>query len=191
MHIGEQLKRLVSLVRQRNAVDGEIAKIIGRPVTAGHLPEAIAAVVFDIALHQSAVHKGSDGVFASGLHIGKSVDIKRYSDKDLLGMPDESKSDFYEKLPEFYLVFAGPRKAATSSRGTTAPWNIHSVHLFDAAHLVRKLRERSPRPHIAGSTSVAIGYWNEAEIYPRTNPAFPLTEDQRDALALFSEAAVG
>jgi hypothetical protein len=39
---------------------------------------------------------------------------------------------------------------------------------------------------IGVASSVRAQHWEAAEIYPRHNPAFPLTEEQRDLLALFS-----
>ncbi|MDE2836537.1 MAG: hypothetical protein OXL97_03385 [Chloroflexota bacterium] len=186
-----EIERLASLIRQRNAVDNQISAVIGRPVHAGHLAEAITAKIFNIDLHESAAHKGNDGIFTGGSYVGKTVDIKGYSSKDTLGMPDEGKTGFDESLPDFYLVLAGPRKSAISSRGATAPWTIHSVHLFDARALVEKLRKRRPPPKINEATSIALEYWDAAEIYPRNNPVFPLTESQREMLALFSEASVG
>lgn len=49
------LARAASLLRERNAIDAELARLIQRPMTSGHLGEWIAAQVFDIELEVSAV----------------------------------------------------------------------------------------------------------------------------------------
>jgi hypothetical protein len=54
------------LLRARNAIDAEIASIIGRPMTSGHLGEWIAARIFDIELEPSATATATDGRFSSG-----------------------------------------------------------------------------------------------------------------------------
>jgi hypothetical protein len=57
------LEQLAGLLRHRNAIDEEIAGIIGRPMTAGHLGEWIAARVFQVELERSAVAAAVDGRF--------------------------------------------------------------------------------------------------------------------------------
>ena len=175
-----RMKHLASLIRHRNAVDKEIATVIGRPAQTGHIGEFIVAQVFDVELHASAVQKGSDGRFTNAPHEGKTVDIKYYSKL-------ESSLDINtDSPPDFYLVLTGPRTNAASSRGTTRPWIIESAYLFDAAALISRLTAK-----IGIATSVRREFWEEAEIYPRSNPNFLLTQTQRDTLALFSETAVG
>ena len=174
------MKHLASLIRHRNAVDKEIAAVIGRPAQTGHIGEFIVAQVFDVELHDSAVQKGSDGRFTNASHEGKTVEIKYYPKLEgLLDMKTDSQ-------PDFYLVLTGPRATAVSSRGTTRPWVIESAYLFDAAALISRLTTK-----IGIATSVRREFWDEAEIYPRRNPNFMLTQAQRDTLALFTEAAVG
>ena len=68
-----ELQRLASLLVQRNAIDGEIAAVLGRPAHPGHIGEFVVASIFDITLNISAIQKGTDGHFASGALAGKSV----------------------------------------------------------------------------------------------------------------------
>ena len=75
----DQLRRLASLIEQRNLVEGEIAATIGRPAHPGHIGEFVAAAIFDIGLVESATHKGIDGHFTRGPLAGRSVNIKKYS----------------------------------------------------------------------------------------------------------------
>ena len=174
----DQLRRLASLVKQRNAVDQEIAGVLGRPAHTGHLGEFIAAHVFRIALLESASHKGIDGHFTARPLAGRSVNIKFATKNDgLLNMNLDSP-------PDFYLVMTGPRTQPASSRATTSPWVISSVFLFDAPDLVQRLIERGVKIGIA--TSVARRFWGEAEIYPRqSNHALRLTPEQRSWIKLF------
>jgi len=62
----EPIKRIAELLRERNALDAEIAAIVHRPMTSGHPGEWIASQVFDIELKPSAVAAASDGRFRSG-----------------------------------------------------------------------------------------------------------------------------
>jgi len=72
----EGVEALADLLRRRNELDADIALLIGRPATQGHIGEFIAAKVFGIELEAGATHKASDGRFASGPLAGKSVDVK-------------------------------------------------------------------------------------------------------------------
>src|SRR5260370_21687909 len=56
----DSLARAAALLRERNAIDAELARLIQRPMTSGHLAEWIAAQVFDIELAASAVAAGLD-----------------------------------------------------------------------------------------------------------------------------------
>lgn len=56
--VDESLARVAVLLRDRNAIDSGISRVINRPVTAGHLGEWIASPVFDIALEESAAAEG-------------------------------------------------------------------------------------------------------------------------------------
>ncbi len=175
-----QLRRLASLIKQRNAVDQGIAAILDRPAHAGHLADFIAASVFRVALVESASQKGMDGHFTDGPLAGRSVNIRFASKNDgLLNVNLDSP-------PDCYLVMTGPRTQPVSSRGTTSPWVISSVFLFDASDLVRRLNERGVKIGIA--TSVARHFWDNAEIYPRpSNPMLRPTPEQRSLLEMFGE----
>jgi Family of unknown function (DUF6998) len=174
----DDLERLADLVRRRNSVGEEICGIIDRPALVGHVGEFIAARIFGIALVSSASHKAIDGHFRDGSLGGRSVNIKWYGRQE--GLLDITPKE----LPDFYLVLAGPRGAAESSRGEARPWAIESVFLFDAECLVAVLRERSLKLGVA--TSVRRELWREAEIFPRPmQPALVPTEEQRGLLSLF------
>ena len=170
------LERLAALLKQRNAIDRGIAGILDRPALSGHFGEFVASRVFDIELHDSAVRKDSDGRFASGPHAGKTVQVKFYAKRE--GVLDMST----DVQPHFYIVLTGPWTPAVSSRGTTRPWVIEAAYLFDGPSLVSRL---AGKVKIGVATSVRNAFWDEAEIYPRNNPAFPLSPAQRDMLALF------
>ena len=176
----DRLRRLSSLVKQRNAVDQEISAILDRPAHTGHLADFIAARIFQIALLESASHKGMDGHFTDGPLAGRSVNIRFASKNDgLLNMNLDSP-------PDFYLVMTGPKTQPASSRGTTSPWVISSAFLFDASDLLQRLNKRGVKIGIA--TSVARYFWDEAEIYPRpSNPVLRPTSEQRSLLDMFRE----
>ncbi len=176
----EQMQRLAELVQQKNYADGKIAEVIGRPTIPGHFGDFVGAEIYGVELHASAVQKGSDGCFAGGRLSGATVNIKYYPKNE--GVLDIA----IDGAPEYYLVLTGPRSAAVSSRGKTRPWVIEAVYLFETASLIRGLTSK-----IGIATSVRREFWDAAEIYPRRNPSFPLTEIQREMLAMFSEASIG
>ena len=60
------MAHVADLLRQRNSIDADLAAVISRPVTAGHLGEWIASRIFDIGLEESAAAQGLDGRFRSG-----------------------------------------------------------------------------------------------------------------------------
>lgn len=98
----DSLARAAALLRERNAIDAELARIIQRPMTSGHLGEWIAAQVFDIELEASAVAAGIDGRFRSGPLQGRSVNIKWYLKRE--GMLDTTEC----AALDYYLVLTGP-----------------------------------------------------------------------------------
>lgn len=166
------------LIKTKNDNDYRIAQLINRPAQIGHVGEFIASKIFDINLEESAVHKSIDGYFQRGPLIQRSVNIKWYTKQQaMLDITPES-------LPDYYLVLTGPVSPAISSRGSTRPWLIDHVYLFQASALVIKIRQRGAKIGIA--TSVPKLFWEEAEIYPeQTNPIFPLSDDTEKLLALF------
>ena len=138
------MEHLASLIQQRNAVDKEIAAVIGRPALSGHFGEFIVTQVFDVELHDSAVQKGSDGRFTNASHEGKTVEIKYYPKLEgLLDMKTDSQ-------PDFYLVLTGPRENRRIFSRYDAPLG-HRIGLpvrCRCAHLkaYREDRNRHQRP---------------------------------------------
>lgn len=172
------LARLADLLTARNSIDDAISRIIGRPALIGHLGEYIASAIFDIELHKSATQKGSDGVFRSGKLEGRSVNIKWNPKHE--GFLDLNPT----AVPDFYLVMAGPKSQAASSRGGTRPFKICSVFLFDSKALMEKLQGAGVKIGVA--TSLRKELWDSAEVYPRhKNSALDLSEEQRRNLELF------
>lgn len=177
-----ELERLAALIHRRNVIDSELAVIIGRPPHAGHIGEYVAAVIFGIDLHPSAVTKAHDGYFRNGPLAEKSANVKYGSRRD--GMLNLIQSSEPADHPDFYLVLTGPTIGAVSSKGLTAPWVIHAVYLFDSRALLEYLASRGIRPGVA--TSVRKQLWEAAMVYPdANNPALELTDSQRAALMLF------
>ncbi len=177
------MEHLAQLIAQRNRLDEDIAKVIGRPALVGHFGEFVAARIFDIELHSSRVVKGSDGRFTSGSLAGKTVEIKYYPKNESLL---DVKTDGH---PDFYLVLTGPRVSEASSRGKTRPWVIETAYLFETNFLLHSLMERNVKIGVA--TSVRRELWNEAEIYPgRTNKALTLSQSQTETLRLFSASSL-
>lgn len=173
---GWTLRRLAALLTAKNVLDREMAEIIGKPMEKGNFGEFVAGQIFDIELHESGAHEGSDGVFRSGELAGQSVNIK-YS-----GKHDGTLNMKKRKGPDHYLVMTGPKDAADSR-----PWVIESVFLFEAKDLLRRLTVQ-----IGTATSVRKELWDEAEIYPDDSVSpLTLTRRERNLLALFSAPAIG
>jgi hypothetical protein len=171
------MRRIADLLRERNAIDEEIAAITHRPMTAGHLGEWVASQVFDIELEPSAAAAAIDGRFRSGPLQGRTVNIKWYLKRE--GLLDTSESDQLD----YYLVLAGPPAAAASSRGGTRPWRLDAVFLFDARQLHAEQIERGVKRGVA--SSVLKRQWVAAEIYPASsNTLLPVTHDQVELLTL-------
>ncbi|GLY83203.1 hypothetical protein Airi02_011330 [Actinoallomurus iriomotensis] len=83
---------------------------------------------------------------------------------------------------QYYLALTGPRTAAGSSVGTTQPWCVHAVYLFDAQRLRAEQEERGVKRGVA--SSVTAQQWAAAEIYPHGDGSpLPLTPRQRELLA--------
>lgn len=175
----DPLARVAELLARRNQIDAEIAAVIGRPMTAGHLGEWIAARVFDIALEESATAPGIDGRFLSGPLAGKTVNVKWYlKDEGLLDIPTSV-------APDVFLVLAGPRAAAVSSKGSHRPWTIETVYLLETTALMTELGRSEVR--IGAATSLRRTIWQAFEIFPNpTNTALPLDPAQRAMLNHFA-----
>jgi hypothetical protein len=173
------IERIAELLRERNAIDEKIAKIISRPMTAGHLGEWLAARIFGIELEPTAVTAAFDGRFTSGHVQGRTVNVKWYLKRE--GVLDLIKSETLD----YYLVLTGPASAALSSRGGTRPWCIESVYLFDAKQVVSELSARGVSTGTA--SSVRTTQWDRAEIYPRPNNQLITVEPrQAELLRLFA-----
>ena len=169
----DSLTRVAVLLRERNAIDGEIARLIQRPMTSGHLGEWIAAQDFDIQLETSAAAAGIDGRFRSGPLKDRTVNIKWYLKRE--GLLDTTES----AVLDYYLVLTGPRSAAESSRGSTRPWCIQAVFLFDARQLRTDQIRRGVKRGVA--SSVINQQWAAAEIHPSaSNPQLPVTPHQAE-----------
>jgi len=94
-----------------------------------------------------------------------------------------------DALPDFFLVLAGPRSAAGTSRGEARLWHIDSVYLFHATSLLEQCRERGVKIS-REATSVSAQQWEQAEIYPKaTNATSAVDDNQRRLLGLFSSRA--
>ena len=173
----DTLSRVASLLRARNAIDADLALLINRPMTSGHLGEWMASVIFDIALEESAVAKAIDGRFRSGPLVGRTVNVKWYLKRE--GMLDVTE----DPSLDYYLVLAGPRSAILGSRGGTRPWTIDSVFLFHALSVSQTLRVRGAKLGVA--SSVRNADWDAAEVFPRQSQVLPLSDRQRGWLQLF------
>jgi hypothetical protein len=179
------LTHLADLLRQRNAIEAQIALLIGRPALSGHIGEFIASRIFGIDLFESAINPASDGMFTIGLIAGHSVNIKLYG--KLSGILDLIASETPQAHPDYYLVMTGPGTAQASSRGSHAPVVIESVFLFHADSLLASLRSSPRAVKIGIATSVRKHIWQAAMIYPeQVNQALILTDEQRTALRLFA-----
>ena len=176
-----ELEQLASLLARRNAIDEQIAALIGRPAIRGHVGEWIAHEIFGVTLEESAVQKGFDGRFADGPLAGKTVNVKWYGKRE--GLLDINP----DGVPDYYLVMTGPKAVAMTSRGQTRPWVITEVFLFDAPALVERLRRLGRRLGVAAS--VRQHEWEAARVYPAAAPRarLTLTDAQREALKLFAE----
>lgn len=170
------LAQFASLLRERNTIDAELSRLIGRPAYSGHLGEFIAASIFEIKLHQSAVTPTSDGIFNSGTLTGRSVNIKYYARQQ--GIPDLLTRKERSSFPDDFLVLTGPVQNRATSKGTSLTWCITAVYLFDAEALVCVQRRRGVNLGVA--SSVPIQHWQEAMIYPeQRNDRLRLTDTQR------------
>jgi len=184
------LSSLIELLKERNALDAKIARLIGRPATTGHIGEYIAASLFGITLENSASNRGYDGRFTGGPLAGCTVDIKCYTKHEgVLDLPQDAKL-LPATLPDYYLVLTGPKSTALSSRNTHRPLIIESIFLFEAVKLIHALDLRANQSgkqvKFGLATSIPKQFWDGAEIHPeQRNRILALTTKQKDVLALF------
>lgn len=173
------LTDLAVLLKRRNDIDNQIAVLIERPASIGHIGEFIASRVFGILLEESAITKGHDGRFSDGPLAGKTVNVKFYGKLEFIL---DVNSD---GIPDYYLVLTGPRATSMTSRGGMRPLVIESAFLFESGPLLAALQDRGVKLGVA--TSVAKNRWEAAEVYPRPKSVdLVLSSEQRQALALFS-----
>jgi hypothetical protein len=180
------LARLAALLRERNALDEQIASLTGYPPHPDHLGEYVAAAIFDIVLNQSKSHKRTDGMFRLGPLAGKSVNIKYHAKQ--AGLLDLIPSSELADHPDYYLVLTGPRSPAATSRGRTAPWIIANVFLFNSSLLLAALAQTSAKIGVASSVRSSV--WQEAMLYPQAGGdairlGVALSDGQRQALSQF------
>lgn len=174
----DELGELAKLIRERNIIDKDISSLICRPALIGHVGEFIAAKIFNIKLEESSTQKGIDGRFQDEPLKGRSVNVKWYPKQE--GLLDITP-DF---LPDYYLVLAGPRSPAESSRGKTRPWLIKNVYLFETNSLIKSLKKHGVKIGVA--TSLRQYFWDQSEIYPliRTTD-YLIINQQYQALSMF------
>lgn len=176
----ELVTAVATLVRERNTIDAQIARITNRPMVAGHLGEWLASQLFEIDLEASAVAKAIDGRFTQGALAGKTVNVKWYGKRE--GLLDMTMSEAID----YYLVFTGPKVAAASSRGGVRPMRIDACYLFDAQGLVARQLARGVKVGIA--SSVLAAEWEAAEIYPNANnQLLEVDADAKAMLQLFGD----
>ena len=176
--VKDDLGHLALLIQQRNTLDDQIARLIGRPAQLGHIGEYIASKVFNITLTPIATTKGIDGHFADGPLTGRTVNIKFYPKME--GLLDMR----LDGVPDFYLVLTGPRVLAMSSKGQPRPVSIQAVFLLEGSAVVEDLTHRGRKVGVA--SSVRSARWEAAEIFPRqANTRLILSTEQRIMLELF------
>ena len=171
-----ELAVLAGLLRQRNAIDLDIARLIGRPAEKGHLGEFIASRLFPISLATSATTAGIDGHMTEGPLTGCSVNIKYYGKHE--GILDIGKVH----RPDFYLVLTGPTVSPASSRNSTRPFLVEQIFLFETAALLPSIL----RAKFGIATSVRQALWQAANVYPTNRETrLPYRPGARDLLAAF------
>jgi hypothetical protein len=168
------LTTLATLIRRRNAVDREIADVIGRPGSSANIGAYIAAKIFDIDLGPASVSAGFNGQFREGPLAGSTVNIKLYA---------ESGSFLLDISPlpgDYYLVLTGPVPVKPAGP-RILPVRIEHIYLFERRSL---LQDHGVRMGMASTVRKQL--WDAAEIYP-SHPSSPLqiTEDQAALIALF------
>ncbi|OBH52822.1 hypothetical protein [Mycobacterium sp. E2479] len=120
-HQDAELAELAVLLRERNALDTRLGRLLDRPVNTGSIGEWIAARVFGIKLEAAANAAGYDGHFTGGVLGGRTVNVKAYTKL-------EGVLDINPNAPlDYYLVFTGTKGAPVSSRGTLRPFCIDAV----------------------------------------------------------------
>jgi hypothetical protein len=177
----DELQQLAALLTEMNRIGNKVSELIQRPAITGHIGEFIASRIFDIALETSATTRGMDGRFRAGPLSGRSVNIKYYPRLETLDIRGDA-------LPEYFLVLAGPRGSAATSRGRSRPFVVDHAFVFDATSLCADLTQRGVK--IQTGSSLLRSQWDAAELYPAPrSPLFHVTDSQRAMLSLFASPA--
>jgi hypothetical protein len=81
MHGGDdvEIAAQAALLRERNALEARIGRLLDRPVNTGSLGEWTAARVFDIELEAAANAADYDGHFTAGALAGRTANVKAYT----------------------------------------------------------------------------------------------------------------
>jgi hypothetical protein len=165
----ESVAAVAKLLRQRNEMDGEITRIINRPVVGGHLAAWLANELFDIDLEPAGSAKALGGRFTSGALATKTVNIQWIGERN--GHLDSIASG----QPDFCLVFTGPKALALTREGVVRAMRIDACYLFDARLLRARQLARGANgangANDATASSVLAAEWEAAEIFPRHNNA--------------------
>jgi hypothetical protein len=98
-----ELAELAALIRERNALDARIGRLLDRPVNPGNIGEWIAARIFDVELEAAANAPGYDGHFTTGALAGQTVNVKAY------GMNERMFAINPTAPLDYYLVLTGPK----------------------------------------------------------------------------------
>ena len=177
----ETVAAVAKLLRQRNEMDGEITRIINRPVVGGHLAAWLANELFDIDLEPAGSAKALDGRFTSGALATKTVNIQWIGERN--GHLDSISSG----QPDFCLVFTGPKALALTREGVVRAMRIDACYLFDARLLrARQLARGANGANGGTASSVLAAEWEAAEIFPRHhNPLLRVDSEASRLLGLF------
>jgi hypothetical protein len=108
------------------------------------------------------------------------VNVKYYAKRE--GLLDINQLN----LPDYYLVLAGPKSAAMTSKAGTRPFMLEEVFLFDAKSLLAEQRARGVGIGVA--SSVPTRMWEAARISPAgVQSPLQLSQEQIDLLELFRD----
>lgn len=174
----ESVAAVAKLLRQRNEMDGEITRIINRPVAGGHLAAWLANELFEIDLEPAGSTKALDGRFTSGALATKTVNIQWIGERN--GHLDAMASGH----PDFCLVFTGPKALALTREGVVRALRIDACYLFDARLLSARQLARGANGGTA--SGVLAAEWEAAEIFPRhNNPLLRVDSEAARLLGLF------
>jgi hypothetical protein len=157
----ESVTAVARLIRQRNEMDGEITRIINRPVVGGHLAAWLANELFDVDLEPVGSADTLDGRFTSGALATRTVNIQWIGERN--GYFDTTSSD----QPDFRLVFTGPKALALTREGVVRAMRIDGCYLFDDRLL--RAQQLARGASVGAPSSVPAAEWEAAEIFPRPN----------------------